>query len=204
MSKPNNNNNKKDKSIANNNGTNSSNSNTSTPIKKQSFSERFNEFKANTPSTNGRETKVSITKVLDEDNNMIGFTVYNFFGARDYFLNEISSAFLLAYKDRLDAYVKSGKIISMNDIQYIAKDNNNPTVLVSSYPPVENTNAKETINTTLEAFITYFTDNNDPVNNCKVKFSFDEDFQIKSEDEINGFFFLATLINLPDRLKANN
>jgi hypothetical protein len=203
MSKTNNNNNKKDKSIANN-GTYSSNSNTSTPIKKQSFSERFNEFKANTPSTNGRETKVSITKILDEDNNMIGFTVYNFYGARDYFLHEISSAFLLAYKDRLDSYVKSGKISSMNDIQYIAKDNTNPTVLVSSYPPVENTNAKETINTTLETFITYFTENNDPVNNCKVKFCFEEDYQIKSEDEINSFFFLATLINLPERLKANN
>jgi hypothetical protein len=197
------NNNKKDKSPSNNE-TSSVNNNTSTPTKKQSFSDRFNEFKANSPSANGRETKVSITKIFDEDNNMIGFTVYNFYGARDYFLNDISSAFLLAYKDRLDAYVKSGKLTSMSDIQYMANDNNNPTVLVSSYPPVENANAKETINTTLQTFITYFTENNDPVNGCKVKFTFGEDFQVKSEDEINGFFFLATLIQLPDRLKETN
>jgi hypothetical protein len=201
MSKPNNS--KNNKSVSNNE-TNSANINTTTPTKKQSFSDRFNEFKANTPSANGRETKVSITKLFDEDNNMIGFTVYNFYGARDYFLNDISSAFLLAYKDRLDAYVKSGKITSMNDIQYIANDNNNPTVLVSSYPPVENTNVKETMNTTLQTFITHFTENNDPINNCKVKFTFAEDFQIKSEDQINGFFFLATLIQLPDRLRNNN
>jgi hypothetical protein len=195
------NNNKKDKGGITNNQTNSSNSSMmTTPTKKQSFSDRFDQFKASSPTTNSsRETKVSITKVYDEDNAMVGFTVYNFYGGRDYFMNDISSAYLLAYKDRLDAHVKAGRIASMSDIKYIANDNNNPTVLVSAYPQAVSN--YEDIEITLQNFVTYFTENNDPVNNCKVRFTYTEDFHLKSEDEINGYFFLATLIQLPERLR---
>ena len=193
--------NKKDKGGITNNQTNSSNTTmTTTPTKKQSFSDRFDQFKASSPTANGsRETKVFITKVYDEDNAMVGFTVYNFYGGKDYFMNDISCAYLLAYKDRLDAHVKAGRIASMSDIKYIANDNNNPTVLISAYPKAESN--YEDINTTLQNFVTYFTENNDPVNNCKVRFSYNEDFHLQSEDEINGYFFLATLIQLPERLR---
>ena len=55
---------------------------------------------------------------------------------------------------------------------------------------------------TYEAFISYFTENGDTANNCKVKFNHLGNFTVTTEEEINGFFFLATLIRLPDRLKA--
>ena len=172
----------------------------STPIKK-SFGERFNQFKA-TASPNNKETKANICQVFDEDSNMIGFSVNGLYCARDYFLHNMNCANILLYGDRLNGHVAAGRIASIKDIKYAFTDITTPTVLVSAYPPVENENLKEDMTATYEAFISYFTENGDTANNCKVKFNHLGNFTVTTEEEINGFFFLATLIRLPDRLKA--
>ena len=171
-----------------------------TPSKK-SFAERFQHYKATTP-TNTKQTNVNICKVFDEDDNLIAFSVNGFYGARDYFLNTIKCAQLLLYLDRINALVTAGKINALQDVKYVAIDSSNPTVLISAFPPVENNTLKEDITQTFDSFIEYFTELGDPVNNGKINFNYLDDFHLRSEDEMNGFYYLSSLIQLPDRLKS--
>lgn len=67
---------------------------------------------------------------------------------------------------------------------------------------MENANLKEDIKTIYNAFITYLTENGNTTNNCNIKFNHLENFTVTTEEKVNGFFFLLTLIRLPDRLKA--
>lgn len=178
---------------------------TGTPNKK-SFTERFHQFKASTPATNsGKQTTINICKIFDEDGNLIAFSINGFYGGRDYFMNTILSGQILLYLDRLNTFITAGRINALQDVRYVAIDATSPTVLVSALPKVENLSLKEDINQTYDSFIEYFTEFGDPVNNnCKIIFNYNEDFHLKTEDEVNGFFFLSSLINLPDRLKQVN
>ena len=171
-----------------------------TPNKK-SFIEKFQQYKATTPVNSGKQTNVNICKIFDEDGSFIAFSVNGFYGARDYFLNTIKCAQILLYLERLNSFVNAGKITALQDVKYVAIDATNPTVLISALPAVENLSIKEDINQTFDSFIDYFTELGDPVNNCKINFNYSEDFYVRSDDEIKGFFLLSSLIQLPDRLK---
>ena len=114
-----------------------------TTPKKQSFSERFNHYHASNPSPSGKQTKVIIKKVFDEDGQFIAFSVNGFYGARDYFANVIKAPSILCYKDRLLNHITNGRIASLNCVRYVAHDNMNPTVLISSLPSIQNEDIKE-------------------------------------------------------------
>ena len=85
--------------------------------------------------------------------------------------------------------------------KYIINHSTQATVLLSAYPAVEVDDLKEDITTTLQTFLAAFEDEIDPANNCKIDFQFLDDFVLNTEEKLNGFFFLTTLIKLPDRLK---
>ena len=173
----------------------------STPIKK-SFSERYTVFRSTSSPPNGRETKVKIMNVINDEGHKVGFGVNGFFGGKDYFTNTMNCASMLLYTDRLNAQVSTDKISNLADVSYAAMNPTTPTVFVSAFPVVENMNVKEDINDTYQAFLTAFQDQGDPVNNCPVKFTIMEDFILDNEVKINNFFYLTTLIQLPIRLRS--
>jgi len=170
-----------------------------TPVKK-SFAEKYNTFKS-TNSPSSRETKVNITNIINEDGQKVAFGVNGFFGAKEYFDNTMNCAKIILYYDRINSNINNGKITNISDVKYATMDTSSPTVLVSAYPIVGNLEVKEDINVTYQAFLTYFENNGDPINNCPIKLNICDDFILDTEDKINNFFYLTTMIQLPDRLK---
>ena len=97
---------------------------------------------------------------------------------------------------------RKNKNNSVLTIEADPKDKQSEQAQLLSYVRGMFENLKEDIKTTYDEFITYFTENGDTTNNCNIKFNHLENFTVTTEEEINGFFFLSTLIRLPDRLKA--
>lgn len=177
--------------------------NNTTPIKK-SFNERFATYKKESPQgTSTKETRVNIMKVYNEDSELVAIGINGFYGAKDYFTNTMNCAHILLYLDRLNTYVEKQKISNIVETRYAAIDTTTPTVVVSAFPQVENNQLKEDLIDVLQGFMTYFAENGDPINKCPVKFNHLEDFLLDTEDKVNNYFFLSSLIQLPDRLKQN-
>jgi len=176
---------------------------TSTPMK-ESFSNRFRQFQEQSSTPTKRITEVKIQKVFDDSNQLIAFGCNNFYGAKSYFDDEINAGNICLYADRITNYVKNGKIVNLQDVQYAIMDTKSPTVVISAYPRVEAKDRIEEMTVTLNTFISYFSENNDPANNSKVTFKYLEDFNLDNEDKINAFFFLANLISLPQHLISEN
>ena len=166
----------------------------STPVKK-TFAERFSTFKKESPGMSGKETKVNIMKVLNEDGDLVAVAINGFYGAKDYFMNVMNCANILIYLERLNTYVDKQKITNISDTKYAALDSATPTVIMSAYPVVDNTELKDSFPNVYQHFLTYFEQNGDPINKCSVKFNHLDDFMLDNDDKVNNFFFLGQYSN---------
>jgi hypothetical protein len=90
-------------------------------------------------------TEVKVQKVFDDSNSFITFGVNGFYGAKSYFDNDINAGNICLYPDRVTNYHKTLKINDLVDVQYAIMDSKSPTVLISSYPTVQNENRIEKI-----------------------------------------------------------
>ena len=183
--------------------TKNSNKQVTTPVKtNHSLKEKYLQFKKNSPSLAKRLTKVKICKIRDDENKLVAATVHNFYGAKEYLDNELPLAQHVFYYDNVQRYISAKHIANEEDCAYLLNNVKIPTNLMSIFPSPENDAVVEDIEIILKNFIDAFPI--DPVNDCPIKFEYDEDFILDTDSKMEAFFFLTTKMSLPKRLQNNN
>ena len=182
-----------------------SKSTTTTPIKaSSSLRDKYLEFQKSSPAARNtnKVTKVTICKIRDEEHRLVAASVHNFYGAKDYLENQLPLAQQVFYYSNILKYIASKNVATEDDIAYLLKSPKIPTNLISIFPTVENAEPVNDMDEILQKFIAEF--EIDPVNECPVKFEYDNDFILDTSDKIEAFFFITTKIPLPQRLQKND